>query len=89
MHPSPNLVIAMLVLWLFSLALPTHPLQTGIYTHMLKVLLSWPVTVQVGLVAGYILLLQAMAARCTPMVQILYTGQVVSLPKLHTTTASL
>ena len=89
MHPSPTLAIAMLVLWLFSLALPTHPLQIGIYTHMLKVLLSWPVSVQVGHFAAHIVLLQAMAALCTPMVRKLYTGQVVSPPMLHTTAASL
>ena len=89
MHPSLTFAIAMLILWLFSLALPTHPLQIGIYTHMLKVLLSWPVSVQAGHVAGHIMLLQAMAALCTPMVQMLYTGQVVSLPMLHITIASL
>ena len=62
MHPSPTLAIAMLILWLFSLALPKHPLRIGIYTHVLKVLLSWPVNVQVGHVAAHIVLLQATAA---------------------------
>ena len=77
MHPSLILAIAMLIVWLFSLALPKHPLRIGMYTHVLKVLLSWPVNAQVGHIAAHTVLLQAVAAQCTLMVQKLYTGQVV------------
>ena len=53
---------AMLVLWLFYLKLPKHPLRIGIYTHALIVLLSWLVSIQEGHVVMHTALLQATVA---------------------------